>query len=165
MPLDVTKGSISLDYAEKVAAGALAEDVEGDTKGTVTMTGSSTLWQYSGWSMPALGEIVLVSKTLTFDANSLAFCAAFACVREQVSTRPQFLRLYMGGVLMQEIAVDHNSSLNYLLRDFKAMSGEQTCELKDYNDWDGVGNFLECYGYDVDSETPVAIAVGSVKLA
>lgn len=140
---------------------SLAEDVEGDTLSAVTTNVEFSLWQ-NQLPLDSEEELSLVSKTLGFDASSLAFAAAFC--NGKSSTSNLFLRLYMGGVLMQtSVAMDTGKSLNYCLRDFKALSGDQTCELKVYNGH-GVGNDLWQFGRTTASQCPTAIAVGSVKL-
>lgn len=162
MPLEVAEGSITLDFAKKVAGGALAEDVEGDTK-NVDVTDDSGSFYHIDLEVLATSEVTLATKTLVFDATSLAFAAGFACISGET---PQLkLRLYMGGVLMQEtVILDDDDTMNHVLRDFKALSGSQACALVIYNT-DGSGRWYLFTGNTGYSERAVAIAVGSVKLA
>jgi len=166
MPLDFTKGSISSDYAEKVTPGTLAEDVEGDATNTNLVNTSGTHYHRLD-SIDSEAELTLATKTLAFDANSLAFAAAFAHAGASIAT-PQriLLRLYMGGVLMQASASlpQMDDTTNVVLRDFKALSGNQTCILKAYNPAAGAENIFFVAGED-SCPCAAAIAVGSVKLA
>lgn len=160
MPVEFPKGSITMDFAKGVTPGTLAEDVEGDAVYTEEMDDSNTFFTKEKLLAAGL-RLSLASKDLTFDANSLAFAAAFACL-EAGSTNK--LELYMGGLLMQTMDVlSNDDSLNHVLRDFKALSGIQTCELKWYNSA-GTAGHIDFYGYSISSECPAAIAVGSIKL-
>lgn len=140
-----------------VVEGTLAEDVEGDDVDT-TVTNSSISAYKRVYAMTGGEEITLATKTLTFDANSLAFAAAFAnAVGALIS-----LRLYMGGVLMGTSAnFGGTDTANRVVRDFKVLSGNLSCEARLYST--GVST-AELFGKTSISECPAAIAVGSVKL-
>lgn len=155
--------SVAIDDIAKICgmdvpAGALAEDVEGDTKSALNMPNSVMVSRFYRYIVPAGSEISLASKVLTFDANSLAFAAGFVCGKPATATK---LRLYMGGLLMQECG-GGGYTKNYVLRDFKALSDSQTCELKAYAT--GVAD-LKFFGDNSADECGMSIAVGSVKLA
>ena len=135
-----------------LAAGALAEDVEGSDPCTrVTFANSGTYWRDT-----VAPNTTVATKTLTFAAGSIAFAAGFMNGHNGGGK----LRLYMGGVLMQTSAIFHGTdSRNIVLHDFKALSGVQTCYI---NTSVGV---IYSYGKTTSSHVPAGIAVGSVKLA
>lgn len=137
-----------------VVEGALAEDVEGSEVSTAATTIALTGQQSGSHG----AEVVLASKTLTFEADSLAFAAGFT---NSNLTTTIYLRLYMGGVLMGSVVgTSGTHSLNYVVRDFKALSGEQTCEVR----VDPEAGTFRFAGRTSASHYPGAIAVGSVKL-
>lgn len=170
MPLDFVKGSKNLDYAEKVAGGALAEDVEGDTKFSGYGDGfaANVTYDSSTINCPYNVDTTVVSKTLTFDANSLAFATAF--INCWATGRPLYrikLRLFMGGLLMQESESlpSDEYELNYLFRDFKALIGDQTCILAGRGlDSGGTPTLKAACGQWSSADFAAAIAIGSVKL-
>lgn len=150
MPLEPTKGSITLDVAKTVTGGALAEDVEGDDSCTINPTFSEEFRR-----IEIVANTTLATKTLTFDGNSIAFAAGFGNGYQSDGG----LKLYMGGVLLQTSANFAAGSDSYtrVVRDFKVLSGSQTCSIKNADD-------LRMLGASLGSEVPAAIAVGSVKL-
>lgn len=162
MPLDFTKGSVSQDFAEKVTPGALAEDVEGDTLSAIATDADTGNDDHIKSNVAADAELSLALKNLNFDASSIAFSAGFACAAGNAGNIFK-LRLYMGGLQMQESAFLENQSpaLTYVLRDFKALSGSQNCELKAHN---SSGGFVTLWLYGGNGPVAAAIAVGSVKL-
>lgn len=126
---------------------SLAEDVEGDAYDTAY----TTTLEDEGASK---SKVASVSKVLTFDATSLAFCVGFINAVVPSGT----IRLYMGGVEMQSVGTRHASYVrNYVLRDFKALSGSQTCTIDS-------SASIEFFGQEDHGECAAGIGVGSVKL-
>lgn len=166
MPEVAKVNSLAIDDIAKimgmdVPTGALAEDVEGDNVNSNTMTLSGGY--YRSDNIEVGGDLTLATKTLTFASNSLTFAAGFASCTDQYGTALK-LRLFMGGVQMQESAyLSGAASLNYVLRDFKALSGSQTCYLSAHNYYTSARG-IYFYGWTANSECPAGIAVGSVKL-
>lgn len=145
-------------FTGTVTEGALAEDVEGDQDFTTTTDTAQAAFKRT-INLDADEELVIASKTLTFDASSLAFAVAYSC-------HAGFwidLRLYMGGVLMQT-STGNAVQLNMICRDFKALSGEQTCQAVVHNRDSGANDVL-WHGKSSGAECPGMVAVGSVKLA
>jgi len=147
----------------KLGTVALAEDVEGETEGGFTASGSGTYYR-EGVSVANESEAVLLTKNLTFDAASIAFAVAFAHCACEVANKVK-LRLYMGGTLMQTSGYVPVSpaSANITLRDFRVLSGSQDCELRAYNE-DVATRNLYFYSGGASSPRAMMIAVGSVKL-
>lgn len=142
--------------------GALAEDVEGDTVCVVTELNTAA-GLYSVFNQDINTEYILATKTLNFNASSLAFAAGFSnfsCAMPAANFHK--LRLYMGGVQMQESAFITLATLNYVLRDFKAMVGIQECKI--VIRWYVAFESVMFYGKSIASQYVGAIAVGSVKL-
>jgi len=163
MPLEFPKGSVTLDFAKRAVGGALAEDVEGDTPSAEMLQTDNAAGYYRQINLGA-AEVTIVTKTLNFNAASLAFAAAFASLKEMNSADNITLRLYMGGVLMQTSAeLDANKPINYVLRDFKALVGNQECKLTAISAV--AGSTYRFYGFPaITSPCQAAISVGSVKL-
>ena len=162
MPLEFPKGSITLDFAKKVAPGSLAEDVEGDNT-SATNCDSTGTYGNKFLSIVDGADLTMATKTLNFDANSLAF--AVGCVNCNASSADALkLRLFMGGVQMQETGfIPDAVTRNDLCRDFKALSGAQTCYISIHNSF-GSAVSARFYSMNTISKIPAMIGVGSVKL-
>jgi len=166
MPLEFPKGSITLDFAKKAVPSILAEDVEGSNYSTVVTASAAFAGYYNEILITNGVDLTLATKTLNFDANSLAFAAGFASACEYAATSDIVLHLYMGGVLMQtsaELPLRPHMQ-NFVLRDFKALSGNQECKLTAYQ-LTGSDTSIRFYLGDATSQDTAAIAVGSVKLS
>ena len=128
----------------------LAEDVEGD--GDYDLNRGNNAAEY--WKRAVASGISLASVVLTFAAGSLAFAGGYAN-----GWGSGALELYMGGVLMQtSTAFSISYNYNRVVRDVKALSGSQTCEIKN----DATLNMLSKEG--TSGTLPAAIAVGSVRI-
>lgn len=159
---NIKTGVTIFGKAGTVTPGTLAEDVEGDTPSAVVMNGASASGKEGIWNI-GNAEVTLVTKTLNFNATSLAFATAFANVKEVAATDDITLQLYMGGLLMQTSAeLPSPPTLNFVLRDFKALAGAQECKLTALSVV--AASKIKFHGAEENSQQAVAIAVGSVKL-
>lgn len=162
MPLDVTKGSITLDYAEKVAAGALAEDVVG-----ASAQSNCTIANFYG-RVANVGPgsyASIANKSLTYDAASMTVAVGSASIRSAVVDESMKLRLYMDGVQMAESGwYDNALGITYVLVATKALSGSKTCEIRVWNYDVGAQDAYIGGGYGSGSKDTAIIGVGSIKL-
>jgi hypothetical protein len=148
----------------KVAGGTLAEDTESDVPKTQAQNSSfsGTVYYYAE-TIAGGGDVTLDTVDVTYAAGALVHCAVFSGVDSYASDVIK-LRLFMGGVQMQESAYI-NSNSTRILRDFKVMSGLQTCSQVLHN-YSASGQ--EYYGntrYASGNCRLSGIAVGSSKLA
>lgn len=161
MPLDFTKGSITLDFAQEVEAGALAEDVLGSAGfGDVEVDTQATYWSKS--IVIANGaDLDLGTRTLTYDSASLAVGVAVCAGRATASFRLK-LQLIMGGVQVAEGIYLDSSLYNYTLMGTRALSGSQTCisRLHAYD----AGASYQFHCQNQNDWASGGIAAGSVKL-
>lgn len=161
MPLDVTKGSITLDYAEKVAA-TLAEDIVGSAGNTRTSSSTGTSYQQD--NIVAGAENPCGAKTQIYDANSMAVATGFISARAATADTLKF-RLYMDGVLTAESAYVPTSGTNVILVGTRALSGSKACEVKLRNcDTVGRYSYIPSAEYSTGGLLASGIGIGSIKL-
>lgn len=150
-----------------VVEGALAEDVEGYARYSgYHSTSSLTLDRLYSHGLNPEEEQDVISKTLVFDSNSIAFATFFAAGYS--FTGGLLARLYMEGLQMQESAPSTTGYFTtWVVHDFKALSGSKICKGTFYHAGSGAQYFYVgvVNASNLTDGMPYAIAVGSVKLA
>lgn len=160
MPLDYTEGSISLDFAEKVAAGgALAEDIVGEAKSALAVNTASAGFQHRQITVTAGADLDVATKTLLFDANSMA--VAVGSVGWSVGAGTCKLRLYMGGVQVAESGFLASGDLVNVVAT-RALSGNQVCKIALHN-YDGSDDVWYTFSTATGGDVFAIIGVGSIK--
>ena len=153
---------IVINGIKQTAGGTLAEDVDGNAGGTAVADSTATLG-YNSIDIAATTEHTLVTKTLTFDANSMQVIVGFASLYASDLNQLR-LRLYADGVKVVEGDLITNMTLeNHVLVGYSELAGAKACELRIYN-IDSSGHSYTAATTDTALVLPFAIGIGSIKI-
>lgn len=143
----------------------LVEDTKGGDKTPLVSDGTANQGLRTQ-SVTAGNDVDLASKTLTFDANSMAVAVGFTHAAPAAANRLK-LRMYMGGTQAAEsayLSTSNTETWHYVIGT-RALSGSQICQLS-----------VHCYTADTSISlyggfnasgyaiTGTFIGVGSIKL-
>lgn len=142
---------------------ALLEDTISATRSTAAIDGSSSSGSAILYNIAGSGELDVVTKTDTYDSDSLAVAAGCGIFMAEGTTYLK-ARLYMEGVQVAEsgylVNSDHN---NVELIESRALSGSEECKftVKNYD-----ASERDVYAYGADGSTDhlhCTLTIGSVK--
>jgi len=142
-------------------AGVLASDTSGSDDTTAVADSTATLG-YNSIDIAGTTEVVLATKTLTFDANSMQVVTGFAALYASDLNQLR-LRLYADNVkIVEGDLITNMTQENHILVGYAELSGEKVCELRMYNT-DSSGHSYTAFTSDDGIVLPFGIGIGSVK--